>query len=292
MRSTLDCIPCLTRQALFAVRLVHGGAHDDQAAEPLLRRALAELADMDLALPPPVTAARLHELLQGMTGGADAFAEAKARFQEFALALLPGLERTVAGADDPFEAAVRAAVAGNVIDLGVKGDLGEDEARANMDAAMHHPLSGDVAAFRAACEEARNILYLADNAGEIVFDRLLLERLPRGRTTVCVRGGPIINDATRKEADQAGIPDLARVIDSGVALPGTWLPECGTDLREAFAAADLIIAKGQGNYETLSDTPEAAGAPVWFLFKVKCAAVAGHSGLPLNHHVVMRGGGA
>ncbi len=113
---------------------------------------------------------------------------------------------------------------------------------------------------------------------------MLIEQLPRGRVTVAVRGRPVINDATREDAIIAGLPALAEVIDNGSGIPGTVLTDCSPEFRRRFAEADLIIAKGQGNFETLNDVT----APLFCLFRVKCPIVAGHCGHPVGSHVVWR----
>jgi uncharacterized protein with ATP-grasp and redox domains len=132
-------------------------------------------------------------------------------------------------------------------------------------------------------QQARRILFLADNAGEIVFDRLLLEQLPRQKVTLAVRGRPIINDALREDAVAAGLMDLVKTIDNGCDAPGTILDECLPLFREHFAAADLIIAKGQGNYETLD---EFADKRIFFLLMVKCLRVSIALGQPEGTFVV------
>ena len=131
-------------------------------------------------------------------------------------------------------------------------------------------------------QETKSILYLADNAGEIVFDRLLIEQLPRDRVTVAVKGGPVINDATREDAEAAGLIDLVEVIDNGSDAPGTILEQCSPSFQRRFAEADLVIAKGQGNYETLNDVPR----EVFFLLKVKCPVIARDIACDLGHIAV------
>ena len=127
---------------------------------------------------------------------------------------------------------------------------------------------------RLAAAAANRILYIGDNAGEAVFDRLLLGQLPKGKALYAVRGGPIMNDCTRQDAATAGIEALVPVIDTGADIAGIILERCSAQFRAAYARADLIIAKGQGNYETLSDARE----NIFFLFKVKCATVAASCG--------------
>ncbi|HMB00704.1 MAG TPA: ARMT1-like domain-containing protein, partial [Spirochaetota bacterium] len=140
--------------------------------------------------------------------------------------------------------------------------------------------------FRRAVEEADKILYLMDNAGEIVFDKLLLEQLPLTKITAAVRGAPVINDAVMSDAEEVGICDMVNVIDNGSDAPGTVLEECSSAFTEYFNNADLIIAKGQGNYESLSDTD----VNIIFLFQVKCNLVAEQTGLPTGTHVMLNTG--
>ena len=146
---------------------------------------------------------------------------------------------------------------------------------------LYEPLDGDAAAFAAEVEAAENILYLTDNAGEIVFDRLLIARLPPGRTTVAVRGAPVINDATMADAETAGLTRLVPVIDNGSDAPGTVLADCSEAFRRRFAAADLVIAKGQGNFETLRE----ANHRIYFLLRVKCPVIARDIGCPIGRMV-------
>ena len=219
-----------------------------------------------------------------MTGVDDPYRAVKDRFNRMALDMLPELAAVVKQAADPLEMAVRSAIAGNVIDLGVNGEITEDEARRCIQGALDEPFGGDVDAFRQSVSMATNILYLADNAGEIVFDRLLIDQLPSVRLTLAVRGRPILNDATMADARAAGLCDLVNVIDNGSDAPGTVLGVCSEAFRQQFAEADLIIAKGQGNFETLSD----GKADIYFLFKVKCPVIARHIGLPLGTHVLAR----
>jgi len=130
---------------------------------------------------------------------------------------------------------------------------------------------------------AKQILFLADNAGETVFDRVLIEILGRPVTFV-VKSGPILNDATRSEALASGLDEVATIIESGSDAPGTVLDLCSSDLRQRFADADLIIAKGQANYETLSEKT----GPVFFLLQIKCQVVARDLGLPVKSAVLKR----
>jgi uncharacterized protein with ATP-grasp and redox domains len=230
-------------------------------------------------------AEHIHRVISEAVGEQDPYRDVKRDFTEFSLRLLPQLRDEVVGALDPFSVAVRLAVAGNIIDFGANHDVTRDHVREAIDWALSALLDRSVLEdLRAAVDKASSILYLADNAGEIVFDRLLLERIPVGRVVFVVKGGPVLNDATREDAEAAGLTDLVRVIDNGSTAPGTLLEECDDDFRRLFAEADVVIAKGQGNYESLND----AERQIFFLFKAKCEMVARHVGCEVGQMVVAK----
>jgi len=275
MKTALDCIPCFVRQGLEAVRLA---TEDSAIHHQILRDVLTLGCTLDLSQPPPAVGAQIHRRIRELVKQDDPYRTAKAKFNGMALELLPELREKLRTADYPFEMAVRLAIAGNIIDLGVKSGLSEQDVLHAIDCVLDSPFSGNVDQFRSAIADAESILYLTDNAGEIVLDRLLIEYLPKDRTTVAVRGKPIINDATRHDARAAGIDQLVEVIDNGSDIPGTILSQCSGEFIRRFRAADLIIAKGQGNYETLCDE----NYPIFFLFKVKCPVIAARTGFDVG----------
>ena len=266
MKTHLACIPCLARQAHDAVV---EAVPNPARREDLLRRLLREIAAGDWSDTPPAMAQRLQRAIRAALGDPDPYRDVKNRMNRMAASLLPRMRERIESHPDPREAAVRVAIGGNLLDVGAKTQIAAE----------------DLPALFAAAERAQSILYLADNAGEIFFDRLLIERLPAGKTTVIVRGSPVLNDATRADAEAAGIPEFAPVFDNGSDAPGTLLEDCSADFRDRFARADLVIAKGQGNYETLSETDR----PIYFLFTVKCPLVAGRVGEPVGSLVAQSG---
>ena len=281
MKSALDCVPCHVRQSLDASRAV---SDDPALHEQMLREMLRWTAEMDPNVPPPVLGQRLHRRLREVTGIEDPYRAEKDRHNEMVMRLLPELRERIDTTDDPFGLAVKLAIAGNIIDLGVTGEVPDGALRVSIDQALAEPVHGLVDELRRDIDRASDILYLADNCGEIVFDRLLIEHLPLEKVTVAVRGVPILNDATMVDAEHVGLTDLVEVIDNGTDAPGTVLDDCSPGFRRRFEAADLIIAKGQGNFESLSDVD----ADTWFLFKVKCSVVADHVGEPVGTHMVFR----
>jgi uncharacterized protein with ATP-grasp and redox domains len=285
MKTALDCVPCILRQSLEAARMV---STDPVMHEQTLRSILQWAREMDLDQSPPALAQRLHRYLRGMTGVDDPYRRAKDQLNQLALELVPPFRAKVEADDDPLKLAARLAIAGNIMDMGVIGNLTEAEVRETMDQALHAPFFGELENFRQAVAEAKSILYLADNAGEIVFDRLLIEQLPRERVTLVVRGAPIINDVTLIDAQTVGLDQLVEVIENGSDAPGTILSDCSPEFRRHFSEADLIISKGQGNFETLSG--EAGN--IFFLFKVKCPMVAKLVGQPVGMQMLVQSSAA
>lgn len=285
MKTCLDCLPCFVRQTLDASRQV---SDNPAFHEKALRDLFRDLADADWTGSPPVLAQKIHRRLRAETGVADPYLRQKRAHNEMALKLLPQLRKDVEASDDSLITAAHVAIAGNIIDLGAKNGLDESEVLHAIEHAAEEPLEGDIDAFRKAVAEAKTILYLADNAGEIIFDRLLIEQFRPERITLVVRGSPILNDALDEDARAAGLNEMVPIIGNGTDVPGTDIEQCNDEFRRHFETADLIISKGQGNFETLSENPRR----IFFLFKVKCPMVAQASGRPLNAHVLLEKPGA
>jgi uncharacterized protein with ATP-grasp and redox domains len=239
---------------------------------------------MDFRQPPAVMAQAIHRRIREVTGNVDPYVEHKRRLNDIALELFPIFSQRIERAASPLELAVRLAIAGNIMDLAVKTNLGEDEVLASFDDCLAAPLDCHIDEFARAVEDAEDILYLTDNAGEIVFDRLLLECLPRDKVTVVVRGKPVINDATMADAEYVGLAKVAKIIDNGSDAPGTILSDCSDAFRCRFERSDMIISKGQGNYETLADSSR----PIWFLLRVKCPIIARDLKCPVGTTILRR----
>ena len=282
MRTYFDCIPCFVRQALDSARLI---TDDEQIHEQVLRGVLRLASKMDLRQSPPAMAQKIHRMIRKLTGVEDPYLQTKDRFNQLALKMYPELREQVRASTDPPETAVRLAIAGNIIDLGVKTSIKEPD----IEEIINNSLTADfddkaLEDFRNATKQAEKILYLADNAGELVFDRLLIEQLPCEKVTVVVKGRPVINDATMEDAELAGLTDIVTVIDNGSDAPGTILESCSEAFRRRFDESDLVIAKGQGNYETLSDVDK----EVFFILRAKCPVIAQHLGCEIGQMILRR----
>jgi len=280
MRTYQECIPCMDRQIRAAARTATTIPEVRQDVE---RQAMEAVRSMDMHSPPPVMGQQIHRIVRELTGDPDPYRGIKDRFNGLALKLFPELKARVGRSGHPLEAAVRLAIAGNIIDCGANSELDEAHVHEAVEQALSDRLSGSPAEFADAVSAAPKILYLADNAGEIVFDRLLIEMLPAERVTVAVRGAPVINDATMADACIAGLCDMVEVIDNGSDAPGTILEDCSEAFRRRFDKADLVIAKGQGNYETLSEVEK----KVVFLLKVKCPVIGRDIGCEVSRMVLL-----
>lgn len=280
MKTYLECIPCFVRQATEAVQLATS-CEDKQLK--LIQKLLEEISRFDLSLSPPYIGQKVHRLIKEITGNPDPYQKIKERANRAALSLLPRLRQKIKESDDPFEMAVRYSIAGNIIDSAAKGSIGTEDIERDILGATSLLLDKEeVAHLKEEITRAKSILFLGDNAGEIVFDRLLVEKIPREKITYAVRGAPSINDATLEDARASGITELATVIDNGSDAPGTILDDCSRDFQRSFWKSDVIIAKGQGNYESLSNVRH----NIFFLFKVKCTVVEKEVGLPVGSLVV------
>lgn len=264
MRTYRECIPCFYRQALDAARLV--GA-DEATQKKVLNRITQIMPAISLEASPPEIASTIYKAVEEVLGNGDPFKAVKEKSNKLALALYPRMKRLIHDSYDPLLTALRVAVAGNVIDYAVGRPFDLEK---EIEEVLHKQFRVfDYVEFAGDLFHVNLILYLADNAGEIVFDKLLIETLSRN-VVVAVRDKPIINDATLEDARQSGLDKITRVISSGCHAPGTVLKFCSKEFMDIYNDADLIISKGQGNFEAPHDTEK----KIFFLFKAKCPVVA------------------
>jgi uncharacterized protein with ATP-grasp and redox domains len=264
MQAKPECKRCFQRQARQSAERI---GLDIDASDRLLDAVTQRLEQTPADEIPPITASAIHALIREQSGNDDPYREAKAEATAHALSLYPKLKAMIADADDPLETAVRLAIAGNIIDLGVSEQY---DLEASIERVLiTTPAINHITSLKQALAKATHVLFLADNAGETVMDRLLIEQLNIPVTYV-VKGGPAVNDATREDATAAGLDDVCEVIDHGAATLGTLLEQCSDAFRQRFNAAELIIAKGMANYESLSGSR----AGLFFLLQAKCAVVA------------------
>lgn len=269
MKTYLDCLPCLLSQALQAARIA---TDDEKKIKKVLDETGSMLKNIPIESTPPESGRLVYHKVSEITGNLDPYRKLKNKSTEKALALYPSLKKQVDKSDDKLFAAIKIAVAGNVIDYGANWDF-------NLDDEIEDIFNKDFAicdynVFKNRLNDAREILYIGDNAGECVFDRILIEEMNKP-VIYAVRDSPIINDATYVDALQAGISQVATIVSSGTDAPGTVLKTCSAEFRNTYENSTFIISKGQGNYEGLSNEKH----PILFLLKAKCNVIADDIGV-------------
>jgi len=276
MKLIMECLDCHVQQMKSAMNMVQ---LDDTSRYALFQKLLVEIGSADSNMTPPEMAQRLYDIVTRETGSNDLFAEIKKESNATALSVLEEVRSMVDTSTDPLKDALKLAASGNIIDYGARRGVSRDEILES----VQHALEGDVdqhfyQSFKETAERAKQILYVGDNSGEIVFDRVLLEHLPLDKVRFAVRGKPIINDATRTDAKTAGIDQLVAVLDTGDNTPGINLERSSSEFLDAFGNADMIIFKGQGNLETMCNEDLKGyvkpGVKLFFILKVKCSYVS------------------
>jgi uncharacterized protein with ATP-grasp and redox domains len=285
MTMTPACVVCIFSQAL---RVCETLETDETIAKQVLDRVACMVPEWRFDETPPAVAARVYPEIAKILETDDIYRYVKEEATRHAEAFIPIVRQRIDQSDDRFVAALKAAVAGNVIDLAATPafDLKEE-----VEKIFHTPFAHDDSeSLREALKKADTVLVVGDNAGEHLFDKVMMEELKTGFPHMtlyyAVRGVPIINDVTLKEAKAAGLDAVAEVVDSGVDTPGLDLARVTESFASLYERADLVIAKGMGNYECLSDT---ATRPTWYLLKVKCQVVANSLGREVGDIICYKG---
>lgn len=268
MQIQYNCYKCIFNQI---VDMAKTAFTEDTERRRLLKIFMNEVIEHSENFTPPEMAARFYTIYREETGEADPFAEEKQKSTELALKLYPELEAMVKNSADPFLTAVKLAISGNVIDFGATPDFQLKDAENAIRSTIARTVDTEaLELLRSKAQQAKNILYILDNCGEAVIDRLLINELGAEKVTLGVRGKAILNDVTRAELPGSGLGDLP-VIDNGFNAPGVSLRFSSPEFLERMNKADLVIAKGQGNFESLNDAQE--NANIFFLFRVKCPVI-------------------
>ena len=286
MKIYLGCIPCFARQAVEAAEMA---SNDPKIREKIVREALKVASVIPFDKTPPHMGKEIHRIIRNTVGNnIDPYKSLKNKYNKKAMEIYPEMKEIVKKSKNPLETAVRIAIAGNIIDFGITTTDSIIHLMDIVNETLNRPFAiNHFDNFEKDLQKAEKILYLADNAGEIVFDRILIEEIPnyKDRITLAVKGHPIINDATLEDAKQTGLTQLVKVTENGSDAPGTILEECSENFRKEVESADLLISKGQGNYETLSETQY----NVYFLLKAKCPVIAGDLSVNVGDIVIKKG---
>jgi damage-control phosphatase, subfamily I len=275
MKAQLDCIVCMLKQAVNTGRIA---TRDPRELSAILAKVSRLIPGLSLDQTPAALSQPVYRIVSEITGNPDPYRKIKKETNRAALKLLPRVRRIVNAAKDPLDSALHAAVAGNIIDLGIghKFNMEKDIIRI-----LKEPFAVNaIAEFRKEIEPGRRLLYIGDNAGEIVFDRLLVEFLLGKKIDVvyAVKSAPVINDATMEDAVQSGMTDLVKVIETGAGDIGIDWKNVSKEFLRNVQSADVVIAKGHGNFETCDDRR----GNFYFLLKAKCEMVAQELGVALG----------
>nr|WP_319487909.1 ARMT1-like domain-containing protein [uncultured Caproiciproducens sp.] len=276
MEIFLDCLPCMLRQTLEASRMATDQLH---LQEKIMEDSIKILSHHKEYKCSPDLCKAMHQAVKKHACVEDPYAQIKNRDIGTAKRAYPMLERFLKKKQNSLYWALKIAATGNIIDSAINNNV-------NMEDCIEKELEAefsicDLESFEDKLKTAKKLLIIGDNAGETVFDRVLMGRLSQFDITYAVRSGPIINDATIEDAYASGLADFAKIVSTGCNAPGTILDECSTEFLIIFNSADIIISKGQGNFEALSDN----GRQIFFLLKAKCPVISQKLGVDLNQYV-------
>jgi uncharacterized protein with ATP-grasp and redox domains len=280
VRVHLDCFPCFLRQSIIALRLA---TRDAGLQEKILKAVLQEVEQSDVSRPPAYTTTFIHRKIRQLLQR-DPFQQIKSEYNQIALSRYPSLKRLVQESSDPLWTASRLAVAGNVIDFGIFTSV---DIEGTVKRALHNPFAVDeYQTFKDALSGTEDVLYLLDNAGEIVFDRILVETLVSlgKRVVAVVKGSPVLNDCTRADAVETGLTEVCEIIDNGSDAVGTIIEWTSAGFQKRYAQIQCVISKGQGNFETVSDPKKT----ILYLFQSKCEVVSRELGLSLGSMILKK----
>ena len=274
-----DCIPCIIKQSLFAARMAK--INDSKIQIEIMKQVAKEINNIDKYETAPEFSGKIQSLVRTFSGIDDPYEEIKEINLQRALKFIPYLKNYIDGSDDKLREAVRVAILGNVIDLGANPDFNLDDEINRI--SSNNIVLDDYLVFKEKVLKADYILYIGDNAEEALFDKLLIEQLQPKKIIFAVRDNPILNDITLVLAKRIGLDLYSEIISSGSKIAGTNLKETTKTFNEIFTSASIVIAKGQGNYETL----ENCGREIFFMFKVKCETVAKYTGYKIGTSVLL-----
>lgn len=271
MKLTYECLVCMTKQIIKATTM---STDDTSIQEKIIKNLFREFSEITFDESAPYLGRKINKCINNELSIFDPYEKIKKDCNALADDLCKelNLEQLIDNSKSPIDTACRLAIAGNIIDFSAHDNISDEHIKEIIIMCLNENIYGSTAQkLMEYVNKSKRILYLGDNAGEIVFDKLLINELPREKITYVVKKEPIVNDATMKDAIDVKMTDLVRVIDNGSDSQGTIFSLCSEEFIKEFEEADLIISKGQANYETLSDIKN---KKIFYLFKAKCAPVA------------------
>ncbi len=276
MKTYQACIPCIMNLMESTLNKTN---MDNLSRQMLLDKFELDWTKTDMSLPPARTAGLIYQKLLQETDQDDLFKEHKKSSIQEALKLYPSLKKLVEQAQDPLDIAIRISALGNILDAGNPNSYNIDEEIARL---FDDRIWGEsLEIFRNKLSGTDSLLFLADNAGEAVFDKVLIEAIDVP-VIYAVKSAPAFDDALLADSKQAGIDKVAQLIESGTPYPGTYIPSCSPEFQDLFQISPLVLAKGQANFETLNDN----NRDIFFLLKVKCDVISKEIEYPVGSLVL------
>jgi len=286
VKTCLDCFPCFLKQALECSRMHDSG--NDGLHRKVLSRVMNILETAEVSDTPPLIARNVYSIIRDCVGKKDLYERVRYEDNRQMLEIYEEV-KSLAGKGDFLYSACRLSAGFNIVDSGAGKRKTSHGIRDIRKILSTEPAVDDFNELREELSCAGRILIIGDNSGEIVMDRLFIEALkeeyPGLDIFYGVRGVPVINDVVFADAVQTGIDKICKVIPNGDSSPGTVLEFCSDEFNRCFNNADIIISKGQGNYETLSDSEK----NIYFLLTVKCPVIARHTNIETGGLVIMKG---
>lgn len=265
-----ECLHCVVRQM---VELAERLSDEEKVQRDIIKYGLNLINEVGLDSQPAYITGKIFDYAKKKTGIVDPFDVEKKTFNQVAQKLIESfdLKRKIQVSEAPLETAIRLSIAGNIIDFSLGETIEEHHVRDSIQACLQADLYGNALNHLIeAIEKHNHIMILGDNAGEIVFDQLLIQTMKK-KVIYVVKGGPIVNDATRQDAEAIGLDQETYVMDTGISYQGIILDESSPEFIKALEDAPLVIAKGQANYECLNEYNH---PNMYFLLRAKCQAVA------------------
>ena len=277
MKVSAECMHCLVKRQAENIKKYP----DEEKKAEYLGKVLGIIANGAAEEPAPVLLSHIGRLHEAYFGKPFSFDELKKGYNAMLMEKEEEIRQKISRADDPLALALRFSQIGNYIDFGALGSVDDDKLRDFLEQAETLPISEDTYLnFTENLKTAKKLVFLTDNCGEIVLDKLLLETIakayPHLERTIIVRGEPVLNDATMEDAVQVGIDACGKVIPNGTNIAGTYIPWLSAVAKAEMDEADILIAKGQGNFESL----HGCGLNIYYLFLCKCQWFMERFGLP------------
>lgn len=285
MKVKPECFVCFVSQAIRATEIV---SKKDEDAIRALKNVASVLSKLNYDVAPPLISEYVYGSITKTLDHDDPYSDIKKKYNKIALGYINDLRDYINNAEDKLQAAINISVAGNIIDFG--SQIEKFNIKETLSKAINEGfLVNDIKDFKEKISQANTLFFLADNAGEIVFDKLLLETIkilyPNLKIYIALRGKPIINDVTKNDIEGLGLEEIGTIIESTKPTPGFWPDYCDENCKKIYKSADIIISKGQGNFETLSEFDDDR---VFFLFIIKCSVVENYLKKPKYSHIFAR----